>query len=122
MNLIYNFIKYKMILGLLIANALIGLAILELELFFLRRVIAPNPALIKAYPCWVRHDVHNLSRSKLYLGAMTLMPIRIVLLLLLCIAAYLGTVVCLIGVTVKLEEPIPEGKRLFLNKCYTLGS
>ena len=62
---------------LLIINGLIGAAMLEKVLSSVRGFKA-DEARDSKFPLWRRHDTHNWNRRKLYLGAVTFMPIRVV--------------------------------------------
>lgn len=69
----------NIIIGLLVLNAIVGIMIFEFAYAKTAKIRAVDEDRDKLFPAWRRLDLDNWSRWKFYPIAMTLMPIRMIL-------------------------------------------
>ena len=72
---------------MIVLNALIGLAIFEHAWKFTARHRKIDEERDKKFPAWRRHDAPKWNKFTLYLGAITVLPIRCIGFI-ICLACY----------------------------------
>ena len=96
---------------IIIINALLGLILFEVAYNHTRRFRHPNPDLEELYPAYRRRVALNWNKYKFYVGALTLLIPRLIILIGILLIGSIATSIIMCGQ--KRDEPI-TGTR---NKC-----
>jgi hypothetical protein len=92
MNIIYyaNMVEHAILWPVLIGSyCLLGLGLFEWSYFKLRVMREPNEARDARYPAFRRFDAVKWRRWKFYPGALTLLPLRVILAVLIGLICFI---------------------------------
>ena len=106
---------------LIIIHSILGLVAFEwawIQMKPFRNVVKERD---EKYPPFRRLDVHLWKKWKFYLGAMTLMPIRIVLCVVDLLIIYVLIKIITIGHRIEDGKPLVGCRKWFVRTSYTAG-